>query len=74
MMTRGFLPLLAIVAAGGIAALAGGTDGFRVVTSAGGNCPSNAKSGGMTSSFSVYWGSRRAREDVRACWFHALGS
>jgi protein SCO1/2 len=35
MMTRGFLPLLAIVAAGGIAALAWETDGFRVVTSAG---------------------------------------
>jgi len=35
MMTRGFLPLLAIVAATGIAALAWETDGFRVVTSAG---------------------------------------
>ena len=35
MITRGFLPLLAIVAAGGIAALAWETDGFRVVTSAG---------------------------------------
>jgi protein SCO1 len=35
MMSRGFLPLLAIVAAGGIAALAWETDGFRVVTNAG---------------------------------------
>jgi protein SCO1/2 len=35
MMSRGFLPLLAIVAATGIAMLAWETDGFRVVTSAG---------------------------------------
>jgi protein SCO1 len=34
-MTRGFLPLLAIVAAAGTAALAWETDGFRVITTAG---------------------------------------
>jgi protein SCO1 len=34
-MPRGFLPLLAIVAAAGVAALAWETDGFRVITSAG---------------------------------------
>ena len=35
MMSRGFLPLLTIIAAAGIAALAWETDGFRVATSAG---------------------------------------
>lgn len=34
-MTRGFLPLLALVLAGGCAALSWATDGFRVVTSDG---------------------------------------
>lgn len=34
-MTRGFLPLLAVVLGAGIAALAWETEGFRVVTSAG---------------------------------------
>lgn len=35
MMTRGFLPLLAIVVAAGVAALTRETEGFRVITSAG---------------------------------------
>jgi protein SCO1 len=34
-MSRGFLPLLAIIAAAGTAALAWETDGFRVITTAG---------------------------------------
>ncbi len=34
-MTRGFIPLLALVLAGGMAALSWATDGFRVVTSDG---------------------------------------
>jgi protein SCO1 len=34
-MSRGFIPLLALVVAAGLAALGFGTDGFRVVTSAG---------------------------------------